>query len=93
MNPVITGLLGLALCATLASVAHTALDGNGLPRRQSLRHDLESLSTQNTDLEKHAQALQVQIDALRDYPLAQQWAVRGELGYVLPNELTLELRD
>ena len=69
-------------CLSLASVAHTLVDGRGWQQRSRLQSDLRELTDGNLALQDTVESLTQEISSLGGRGAAQEHAVRDELGWV-----------
>lgn len=82
---------GIAFAGSLLLVLHTLLTSGSWQTRARLRTELASLTSRNHAAEQRIEALEHQIQAMRDRPDVQERVVRQELGLVRADELVIEL--
>lgn len=83
-------LASLAL-VSVASLMDTLWGEQGLPRRQQLRQEYQTLRQQNDKRLEQVVLLRRQIDSLSSRHEVQERWIRHQLGYVKDNELIVSL--
>ncbi len=81
-----TGLLGLAL----VGVPVLIFAPEGLPRMQTLSHELGTIQTENDDLRRQIGVLRTEVARLRDEPTSVERIARDQLGLVRKNEVVVQ---